>query len=232
MQILPEIGASFLHLLFPHLCAGCGSDNLDKKNTLCLRCMHALPETHFELHQNNPVEKKFWGRLPVTAATAHFYFTHESLVQQLIHQFKYKGNKELGLHLGRMMGIALGQSYRFQPDALVPLPLFPNRERHRGFNQSEILCRGIAEELSIPILNNAISRPLRTETQTHKGRIERWKNIEGKFVLSDPGSVTGKHLLLIDDVITTGATIEACGTEILKADNTRLSVACLCYASR
>jgi ComF family protein len=232
MTILSEIKDSFLHLLFPHLCAGCGSDSLDATNLLCLRCLAALPETNFEIHQNNPLEKKFWGRIPLTAAAAHFYFTRESLAQQLIHQFKYRGNKDLGLQLGKMMGHSLNQSYRFRPDALVPLPLYPARERRRGFNQSEVLCRGIAEELQLPVLNNVIARPHHTETQTRKGRIERWKNIEGKFILTDPSSIVGKHLLLIDDVITTGATLESCGTELLKIENTRLSVACLCYAAR
>jgi ComF family protein len=232
MHFVREVTESFLHLLFPHICAGCGSDRLHKENLLCIRCMEALPETRFELHQNNPVEKKFWGRLPLSAATAQYFFTNGSLVQQLIHQFKYKNNKELGLQLGRMMGISLGRSYRFNPDALIPLPLFPGREKRRGYNQSELLCRGIAEELNIPVLAHAITRPHHTDTQTRKGRVERWKNIEGKFVLKDPAAIAGKQLLLVDDVITTGATLESCGTELLKADNVQLSAACLCYAAR
>jgi ComF family protein len=232
MSLLHEIKDSFLHLLFPHVCAGCGSDRLNKENMLCIRCMEALPETHFEQHQNNPVEKKFWGRLPLRAATAQYYFTRESLVQQLIHEFKYKGNRELGMQLGRMMGNSLNRSYRFRPEALIALPLFPARERKRGFNQSELLCQGIAQELGIPVLKNVIARPQHTETQTRKGRIERWKNIEGKFVLKDPFSIAGKHLLLIDDVITTGATMESCGAELLKAENVQLSAACLCFAAR
>jgi ComF family protein len=232
MNVLYEIKDSFLHLLFPHICAGCDSDGLDKENILCLRCMEALPETHFEQHQSNPVEKKFWGRLPLKGATAQYYFTRESLVQQLIHEFKYKGNRELGLQLGRMMGDSLNRSLRFGVDVLVPLPLFPARERKRGFNQSEVLCQGIAQELEIPVLKDVVSRPQHTETQTRKGRIERWKNIEGKFVLNDPFSIAGKHLLLVDDVITTGATIESCGAELLKVGDVQLSVACLCFATR
>lgn len=232
MNLLHEIKDSFLHLLFPHVCEGCGSDTLNSTNNLCLRCMAALPETHFEWHANNPVEKKFWGRLPLKAATAQYYFTSESLVQRLIHQVKYMGNRELGLQLGRLMGNSLMQSHRFHVDALVPLPLFPARERRRGYNQSELLCRGMAESLQIPVLTNTIARPQRTETQTRKGRIERWKNIEGKFVLTDSASISGKNILLVDDVITTGATIESCGTELLKAENVQLHVACLCLATR
>lgn len=232
MLLVHEIKESLLHLLFPHTCAGCGSDNLSRDNLLCLRCLEKLPGTHFERYANNPVEKKFWGRLPLRAAMAFYYFTRESLIQHLVHQFKYKGNKDLGLHLGQLMGASLKQSGRFIADALVPLPLFASREKRRGFNQSELLCQGIAAHLNIPVLNNVINRSRHTETQTHKGRIERWKNIEGKFVLSDPESIAGKHLLLVDDVITTGATLEACGSELLKAGNVELSVACLCYSSR
>lgn len=232
MSLLEEIKESFLHLLFPHICVGCGSDNLSKENILCIRCMERLPETRFELHSGNPVEKKFLGRLPLIAATAMYYFTRESLTQRLIHQFKYKANKELGLQLGCLLGRSMKESGRFDADALIPLPLYSHKERKRGFNQSKILCDGISEQLGIPVLNNAIIRPHHTETQTRKGRIERWKNIEGKFVLKEPQSITGKHLLLVDDVITTGATLEACGSELLKAPGTQLSLACLCYSSR
>ena len=232
MSVLKEIKESFLHLLFPHICVGCGSDNLSKENILCIRCMERLPETNFERHPGNPVEKKFLGRLPLTAATAMYYFTRESLIQRLIHQFKYKANKDLGLQLGRLLGSSIKESGRFDADALIPLPLYSHKERKRGFNQSEVLCNGISEQLGIPVLTNAIIRPQHTETQTRKGRIERWKNIEGKFILKEPHSITGKHLLLVDDVITTGATLESCGSELLKASGTQLSVACLCYSSR
>jgi ComF family protein len=228
---LREIKDSFLHLLFPHVCPGCGSDRLAKEDMLCLRCMKAMPATHFERHYNNPVEKKFLGRLPLIAATAQYYFGSGSMVQQLIHEFKYKGNKELGLQLGKMMGAALKRSGRIAADMLVPLPLFPHKERKRGFNQSDLLCEGMAEQLQIPVLKHIITRPGRTETQTRKGRIERWKNMEGKFVIKDPDSIAGKHVLLVDDVITTGATLEACGAELIKAGNVQLSIACLCFAS-
>lgn len=197
-----------------------------------MRCMAILPETGFESHPGNPVEKIFLGRLPLAAASAQFYFTKESLVQHLMHQFKYKGNRDLGLQLGRMMGEQLLDSGRFGADALVPLPLFPAREKRRGFNQATILCEGIAGVMRVPVLDKLVLRPQHTETQTRKGRIERWKNMEGKFVLKDPGSIRNKHLLLVDDVVTTGATLEACGNELLQGENVKLSIACLCIASR
>jgi len=228
-----EIKESILHVVFPHVCDGCGSDLLNIESRLCIRCIASLPETNFEIHPNNPVEKDFWGRIPIVNASAHLYFTKESLVQHLMHQLKYKGNKELGLQLGRLMGNALKSADRFSDiDALIPLPLFPSKEKKRGYNQATVLCDGIAEILNIPVLNNVIIRPQHTETQTKKGRIERWRNIEGKFQLVDPLKIQSKHILLVDDVVTTGATLEACGNELLKADNVKLSIATLCKAEK
>lgn len=232
MIALKEIKDSVLHLLFPHTCSGCGSDLLSEESSLCMHCIHAMPETNFEIHPGNPVEKKFWGRLQLQAATAQYYFTKESLIQELMHQVKYKKDRELGLQLGIVMGNALKASGRFDADALIPLPLFPAKEKKRGYNQSMLLCAGISQVMNIPILNDAIIRPQFTETQTKKGRIERWLNMDGKFVLADPEAVRNKHVLLIDDVVTTGATLEACGSELLKGENTRLSLATLCYATR
>ncbi len=232
MITLKEIKDSVLHLLFPHICTGCGSDILHEESVLCMRCIDAIPETNFELHPDNPVEKIFWGRLPLAGATAQFYFTKESLMQHLMHQFKYKGNKELGMQLGKIMGEQIKKSARFEADALVPLPLFAAKEKRRGYNQAAILCEGMAEAMNLPVLDKIISRPRHTETQTKKGRIERWKNMEGKFILSDADAIKNMHLLLVDDVVTTGATLEACGNELLKAENVRLSIATLCIASR
>lgn len=229
---LNEIKDSFLHLLFPHVCTGCGSDILHESSMLCMRCIHAMPETNFEMHPGNPVEKTFRGRLPLIGATAQYYFTKESLMQHLMHQFKYKGNRELGLQLGRLMGEQIKKSGRFEADVLIPLPLFPVKEKRRGYNQATILCKGMAEALQIPFMDKVIIRPQHTETQTKKGRIERWKNMEGKFILSNPDAISNKHILLVDDVVTTGATLEACGNELLKADGVRLSVATLCVSSR
>jgi ComF family protein len=217
MPAVKEIRDALLHLFFPHTCTSCGNDIMRNESVLCMRCMDAMPETNFEQHPHNPVEKIFWGRLPLVSATAQFYFTKESLMQHLMHQFKYRGNKDLGLQFGRIMGVQVKKSGRFETDALVPLPLFPAKEKRRGYNQATVLCEGMAEIMNLPVLDKVIARPQHTETQTKKGRIERWKNMEGKFVLTDPDAIRNKHLLLVDDVVTTGATLEACGIELLKA---------------
>jgi ComF family protein len=227
-----ELKNSLLHILFPHVCDGCGSDILDPESSLCMKCIGEMPETNFHSHGNNPVEKIFWGRLPIVSATAQYYFTKESLMQHLMHQLKYKGNNELGKQLGRLMGYDLQNTTRFNKvDLLVPLPLFPSKEKRRGYNQATILCEGIAEIMNVEIVGDAIIRSQYTETQTRKGRIERWQNIEGKFELLKPEKIRDKKILLVDDVITTGATLEACGTELLQA-SPKLSIATLCYASR
>ena len=227
-----EIKDSFLHLLFPHVCAGCGNDSVNEDSVLCLKCTAAMPETNFEFHPGNPIEKKFWGRLPFAGATAQYYFTRESLMQTLMHEFKYRGNKDLGRQLGRMMGDSLARSGRFPVDVLIPLPLFESKERRRGFNQATILCEGISERLRVPVLKDVVIRSTHTDTQTKKGRIDRWLNMEGRFELNNAAAVAGRHLLLVDDVVTTGATLEACATELLKAPNVSLSIATLCFASK
>jgi ComF family protein len=229
---LKEIRDSFFHLLFPHICCGCGTDIIDESSMLCLRCLNALPVTGYEKFPDNPVERIFWGRIPVKCATAQFYFTKESLMQALMHQLKYRGNKDLGFQLGRLMGLQLLGSNRFSPDAMIPLPLFPGRERKRGYNQAAVLCEGISEITRIPVLKDVIRRVHPTATQTRKSRIERWLNMEGRFELFKPERIKARHILLVDDVITTGASLEACGKELLQSNDTELSIATLCYAAR
>ncbi len=230
MNILKTIWNDFSHLFFPHVCAGCSTDNLGLQSPLCIQCMNQLPLTNFHFHANNPVEKHFWGRIPVTSATSLCHFTTGSLIQHLLHQLKYKGNKETGDFLGRIMGNALNGSERFRHiDALIPLPLFAERLKKRGYNQSAVLCNGIADIMQIPVNTSAVMRLSATETQTRKTRIERWQNMEGKFELINPAAIAGKHVLLVDDVVTTGATLEACGHELLKADGVKLSIATLAY---
>lgn len=219
------------HLFFPHNCVGCGNDIIDEDNFLCLVCINELPHTNFALHANNPVEKIFWGRVPVTSAMSEFYFSKASIIQNLIHEFKYRGNKKVGHYLGNLMGKSLLNSNRFMVDAIIPIPLFQKKEMKRGYNQAEILCKGISDMLNAPVVTRNVIRIIHTETQTKKGRSERWQNVEKTFSIKEPQSLVGKHILLVDDVITTGATLEACSMEILKIPNVRLSIATLAMAS-
>ena len=219
------------HLMFPHICLGCGSDILDHDNFLCLECINDLPVTNYAQHANNPAEKLFWGRVPVTAAMCAFYFTKVSIMQNLIHEFKYKGNKEIGKFLGNMIGRSIEGSNRFKEiSVIVPLPLFIEKEKRRGYNQAKILCDGISEILDLDVWTNHVIRIVDTETQTKKKRIQRWKNVEKTFRVLHPEALEGRHVLLVDDVITTGSTLEACASEILKVKNTKVSIAALAMA--
>ena len=231
--LLTSIFRSISHILFPHLCNGCGSDLINGEHLLCIRCAEQLYETGFAVAEHNPVEKIMWGRLKCESAMSQFYFSKGSLFQHLVHQVKYKSNRELGIYLGKMMGYALINSPRFLTvDALVPLPLFPDKEKRRGYNQAAIICEGISGIMKLPVLYNVVDRIRYTDTQTHKTRMERWQNVEGVFVARHNAVTAGRHVLLVDDIITTGATIEACGNAMLEdIPDLKLSFATLGYAN-
>jgi len=220
------------HVFFPVLCQGCGSDIMSPGQLLCLRCQLSLKETRFADFENNPVEKIWWGRLPVEAAMSQFYFTKNSLLQDLIHQLKYKNNKEIGIYFGRAMGHSIRNSIRFTDLKLIlPLPLFPDKEKQRGYNQASLLCQGIAEVLQLPVNEHALRRLRYTDTQTHKNRMERWQNVEGVFAAAHNHDLENKTVLLVDDVVTTGATLEACGSAMLEdVGGLRMCIATLAYA--
>lgn len=214
------------HLLFPHHCEGCGTDVLQDEQLLCAECLHQLPETNYFELVGNPIEKMFYGRMKVAYAGAAYYFTKESLVQHLMHQLKYKNNKDVGHYLGRLIGHQLNLSKRFdEVDVLVPLPLNPKREFKRGYNQAAVICEGIAEVWQKPIAKDALVRTIFTETQTHQDRVHRWQNMDGVFAVANKNAIEGKHVLLVDDIVTTGATLEACGAAILQLQDVRLSIA-------
>lgn len=229
---LKDLGEGIAGLFFPRHCHGCGSDIISKHQLICIRCQYQLPLTHFEQFPNNPVEKIFWGRIPLTAAASYLYFTKNSVLQNLLHELKYRGNREMGIFLGQQMGLAFKNAPQFsQANGLVALPLFPSKERKRGYNQAALICEGFSAATGIPFLPNAITRTAYTETQTHKNRIERWQNMQGKFEVTDAAALENKKIILIDDVVTTGATLEACGIELLKINGLQLSIATVAYTS-
>lgn len=231
MQLVTRALSALSHLFYPQLCAGCGNE-LPENNVLCLRCADHLPFTNFHLHANNPVEKIFWGRVAITAASSHLYFTKDSLIQSLLHKLKYHGRKEIGIYFGKKMGTSFLQSNRFNRiDIIVPVPLHPKKEKLRGYNQATVIGEGISEVMHLPLVN-ALERTGITETQTHKNRIERWNNISGKFLPRNPDAIVGKHILLVDDVVTTGATLESCANQLLQLEGVRVSIATVAYASR
>jgi len=183
------------------------------------------------LHRENPVEQLFWGRCKIEAAAAFSYYNKGSRIRNLIHNLKYRGIMEIGSELGRIYGLVLKSSgYTETIDLIIPVPLHYKKQRSRGFNQSEIIADGISDATGIQVNNNAVVRSVSSSTQTKRSRYERWVNVEGIFKIADPELIRGKHILLIDDVITTGSTMESCINEILKTEGVKVSIAALAYA--
>jgi len=220
----------FSYLFFPHNCLGCGTDVLGRDAMLCLQCLSNLPVTGFIQQPGNPVEKVFYGRVHLQHAGAAFYFTKQSVMQSLVFALKYKGNKDAGLYLGRLLGLQLAESGRFNAvDAIVPLPLNPKRERQRGYNQATVIAEGMQTEWNRQVLPKAVVRKHNTQTQTHKGRIERWQSMQDVFEVQDAAALQNKHILLVDDVVTTGASLEACAAPMLQVPGVTLSIATVAY---
>ncbi len=201
---------AFLHLFYPHICLECGSEQLSSHSALCTVCENNLPYTNFFTIENNVIEKVFWGRCKINAAGAGLFFSKDSIVQILIFELKYKQNKKAGWFLGRIIGSSIQQLNRFKKiDLLIPIPISRRKERQRGFNQSIIICEGIQEILPALKIATVLKKPKSTRSQTFKGRLQRSKPLAHLFELTDPISLQGASILLVDDVITTGATIEA-----------------------
>ncbi|MBR1412091.1 MAG: ComF family protein [Prevotella sp.] len=221
-----------LDLISPRLCVVCGERLSITEEVLCGKCNLHLPRTDF---QQNPYEnvmaKLFWGQIPIERATALFYYEPHAETANLLYELKYKNHPEIGEVLGRMMARELQLSGFFEGiDGIIPIPLAPKRQRQRGYNQSLCIAEGISEVTGLPILKKAIRRTIFEGSQTSRGRWERNENVEHVFELLDAESVRGKHLLVVDDVVTTGATMIACSKELAKADDVRISVLSIGFA--
>ena len=218
-------------LFFPTLCIACANRLISQEKFLCMSCWQDLPVTNFHLNSENKVAQLFWGRVEIKNATSFFSYRKGSRYQQLIHYIKYKGHKELGFETGRKFGFALLDSEEFKSvDVIVSVPLHPKKQKQRGFNQSEYIAKGLAESLQKPVSTENLFRQIHTSTQTQKNRFERWQNVEGIFGIKQNEEFVDKHILLIDDVVTTGSTLEACAFQLLKLNNTKVSIATLAFA--
>ena len=232
MNKLVDIFSDFIDLFFPGICVTCGNRLINKEDFVCMDCWLDLPVTHFGNDDNNKVAQLFWGRVNITHATSYFSYKKGSRYQQLIYAIKYRGMKELGFETGKRFGFKLNEIVDLKTvDLIVPVPLHPRKQKKRRYNQSEWIARGIADAMSLPINTNNLTRKVHTSTQTNKSRFERWKNVEEIFGVEKPEVFTGKHILLIDDVVTTGATLEACSIQLLKIDNVSVSIATLAFAN-
>ncbi len=225
-----SLAYDLFNLLLPELCVACSGALISKERVLCLKCLYEMPRTRFESFQDNPVARLFWGRIPIENASSYFRYQKGSRFQSLIHDLKYRGRRDIGRELGRLMGTDLAGSPFSDCDMILPVPLHPRKNLMRGYNQCDPICKGLSERLGIPFYREMLERPVRSSTQTNKSRIGRWSNVEGIFRIKNPLVLSGKHILLVDDVVTTGSTLEACAREILDVDGTRVSIATLAVA--
>ena len=220
-----------LGILYPRLCFACNQNTPPNKAFLCISCQYKLPETDFHKEKENAFTERFWGRVPVFSGASLYHFVKGGRAQHLIHHFKYKGKKEIGIRLGELYGNYLKAAPLFnQVDVIVPVPLHPKKKHHRGFNQSEVFAQGLAKSMSIPWVN-ALSRDIQTNTQTQKSRMERFDNVIDAFNIRSQQDLKGKHILLVDDVITTGATLEACALKLLSFADTKISMVTIAIAN-
>ncbi len=227
---------NFLHylidLFYPNLCLICGENLVTGEDQLCLKCFSDIPKTNFHLQKDNPVEKRFWGKVRIEKATSYFFFQKGSDFQKLIHELKYKGNKEVGIAMGRFAAADLMDSDDFKAvDMVVPVPLHEKKQAKRGYNQSEMISCGLAEVLEKPLITGNLHRTAENTTQTRKSVYERFENTQGIFGLKNPADFEGKHILIVDDVLTTGSTIEACIRALQQAENVKISVFTLALAT-
>jgi len=229
MKLNPLV--DFIDLMFPNLCVVCGRNLQKNEHQLCLLCLHDIPRTNYHLIKDNPIERKFWGKVPVYRATSYFFFQKGSSFQKLLHLLKYKGNKEIGELMGKYAAIDLLDSPGFDSfDVIIPVPLHPKKFKLRGYNQSEWIGKGMSAILNTPLDTATLLRIRENATQTKKTVFERYENTEGIFELSNKAALEGKHVLLVDDVLTTGSTLEACVRALLEIPGITISIFTLAVA--
>jgi ComF family protein len=220
----------FTALFYPNLCVGCERNLYRDEKHLCLNCLTQLPRTNYHQIKENVIEKRFYGRAEIQYASTFLYFEKEIITQKLLHGIKYRGRKELGEQMGALFGSQLVNSHFNEADMIIPVPLHPNKLRVRGYNQSEWIAKGIAKTMRKPLVNNVLKRIIENPTQTSKGVYERWENTTGIFESENTDLIENKHLLLVDDVLTTGSTLEACIIPLKKIQGVKISIVALAAA--
>lgn len=222
-----NIFADFFSLLFPRICPSCGTNLYSGEVLLCTKCFYDLPKTNITDFKENLVSQLFWGRTRIELATSFFYYTKGSKYQRILHQLKYNGKKHIGFEMGKIFGSELINTSFSQVDIIHSVPLHYRKLKKRGYNQSELIAKGISEKLKKPLLTDAIVKEVETDTQTKRSRFERWENVQGIFKVRKQKEILNKHILLIDDVVTTGSTLEACANAVLEVPGTVVSIATL-----
>lgn len=225
MNPILSLFSDFFNLFFPLRCCGCDAGLLLGEKYICLQCMSKLPKTNFHRIVDNPVEKLFWGRVNFERASAYLLFVKHGMTQKIIHNLKYRNRPDVGEYLGRICALDYADSTFFENiDCLIPVPLHEIKKRKRGYNQSFHIAKGISQVTNIPVIDDVLIRRVYNESQTKKNRAERFANVENDYAVVNHSLIADKHCLLIDDVLTTGATIDACAAKLLAVSGTKLSI--------
>ncbi len=229
-KIIKQFKKDFTSLFYPNLCLACRKQSVDEE-IICTKCELELPETNFHHQPDNALEERFWGRLEIQHGAAQYFFSKTNVVQELIYQLKYASKPQVGEILGEWYGNELATSRFSEIDCIIPIPLHPTKQYKRGYNQSAKIAKGLSKTMNKPFYEHAIIRTINTETQTKKSKVERFNNVKNAFQIKQPELIRNKHILLVDDVITTGATIEACAIKALEIENVKISIASLGIAT-
>lgn len=229
MQYLKSLAADLVQLLFPKLCNACGKTLVKTEHMLCLTCLYDLPYTDFHSVNDNQAARQFWGRIPCIYVVAMLYFKKGTRVQQILHNLKYRSKPELGVLLGKMLGQNMQKGMPTQIDFIIPVPLHWKKEKIRGYNQSFCIAEGLGTQLNLRVLSGVLLKGKATSSQTKKGRFSRYENLKSAFRIKDEALINDKHILLVDDVITSGATLEACATVLIAAGIKSISIAAVAY---
>lgn len=219
-----------LHLFYPKVCITCKSTLLQTEKLLCTLCRHDLPIICYNDYKDNKIKSTFYGRVPIEKAISFLFYRKEGKTKEIIHELKYKGNQKVGEFIGDWFGNILNESKEISDiDCIIPVPLHPKKLKQRGYNQLTTFGKQLAKHLNSIYLPDVLVRISSSKTQTFKQRFERFSNNNTKFDITNRLLLQDKHILLIDDVITTGATLESCCKEILKSDNVKISIATMAY---
>jgi ComF family protein len=230
MQNIYGYFQDFLALFFPELCAACGTNLFKNEQVICTNCIHHLPVTNFHRDLQNKLAKQLWGRFMFKQASSYVYFRKGGRVQNIMHQLKYNKYPEAGFRMGQLYAYQLNRCDEWiRPDLIIPVPLHPAKLKKRHYNQSDFIAAGMAEVLNIPVLSASLKRVEDTGSQTKKSRFSRYENLKEAFICCDQEGLTGKHVLLIDDIMTTGATVEACSLQLLTIEGLVLSIATIAF---
>jgi len=221
------------HLFYPHLCVSCERVLPNPQQFVCLHCRSDWPITDMHRFRENAFTERFWGRVRLENGSAMFHFVKGGHIQSLIHALKYRSQSQVGLGLGREYGRMLSDLYADQkPDLIIPVPLHPKKKHKRGYNQAACFGEGLSQSLLIPMEEHFLVRAVYQTSQTHKGRLDRFQNVLAAFKAKNMNQLSGKHVLLVDDVLTTGATLEACAIQLQQATDLRLSMATIAIAQK